>query len=188
LIEKGAVTSSEFILGVDQKFDAEFDRREVHCDHESLGNEWIIFSSSRIPLRKFAARITNNDLNVAEAEFTKITEFLRLADQQREISLRQVSPFTVSAVFDIRLIWNSAFDPTPRTEIIHDMDQPLNHHWISSSHNTQNDRVSLLGRRSRSFVRYLVKTQIANPASVHCYIQALLKGCRCIESRKQRER
>ena len=30
--------------------------------------------------------------------------------------------------------------------------------------------------------RYLAKSQIFNPASVHCYIQALLKGCRCIES------
>jgi hypothetical protein len=37
-----------------------------------------------------------------------------------------------------------------------------------------------------SFNRYLAKTQLFNPASVHCYIQALLKGCRCIESNTKR--
>ncbi len=33
-------------------------------------------------------------------------------------------------------------------------------------------------------IRYLAKTQLFNPASVHCYIQALLNGCRCVESKK----
>ena len=34
-----------------------------------------------------------------------------------------------------------------------------------------------------NYFRYLAKTQMFNPASIHCYIQALLKGCRCIESK-----
>ncbi|KAG7227364.1 hypothetical protein INR49_000369 [Caranx melampygus] len=49
-------------------------------------------------------------------------------------------------------------------ELYQDMNQPLNHYFISSSHNT-----------------YLMEDQLKGPSSTEAYIKALLKGCRCVE-------
>ncbi|XP_040003674.1 1-phosphatidylinositol 4,5-bisphosphate phosphodiesterase delta-4 [Xiphias gladius] len=45
-----------------------------------------------------------------------------------------------------------------------DMSQPLNHYFISSSHNT-----------------YLLEDQLRGHSSIEAYIQALKRGCRCVE-------
>ncbi|XP_034769416.2 1-phosphatidylinositol 4,5-bisphosphate phosphodiesterase delta-1-like isoform X2 [Acipenser ruthenus] len=53
----------------------------------------------------------------------------------------------------------------PRHTLVYqDMSQPLNHYFISSSHNT-----------------YLMEDQLKGPSSTEAYVRALTKGCRCVE-------
>ncbi|KAL2085120.1 hypothetical protein ACEWY4_018440 [Coilia grayii] len=55
------------------------------------------------------------------------------------------------------------FNPAHK-EVYQDMSQPLNHYFISSSHNT-----------------YLMEDQLKGPSSTEAYIRALMKSCRCVE-------
>ncbi|KAG1703694.1 1-phosphatidylinositol 4,5-bisphosphate phosphodiesterase delta-4 [Nymphon striatum] len=72
------------------------------------------------------------------------------------LSLKGFQEFLLSPEFDI-------FNKN-HLEISQDMNQPLSHYFIASSHNT-----------------YLIDDQLVGSSSVEGYVKALLKGCRCVE-------
>ncbi|MBN3312575.1 PLCD1 phosphodiesterase, partial [Atractosteus spatula] len=79
-----------------------------------------------------------------------------LAKQKRQMTK---DGFLIYLQSPLGMIFNPA-----HSVVYQDMTQPLNHYFISSSHNT-----------------YLMEDQLKGPSSPEAYIRALLKSCRCVE-------
>jgi phosphatidylinositol phospholipase C, delta len=60
--------------------------------------------------------------------------------------------------------FNDAYDPAARLPLETKLDQPLPHYWINTSHNT-----------------YLTGDQLTSRSSVVAYVDALFRGCKCLE-------
>lgn len=114
------------------------------------------------------ARMTPNDLVkfFAQEQDTQVTleEAIQMiqafepSNQRTSLSLEGFTHFiTFSNYHDL-------IDHSKLKLVYQDMDQPLAHYWIASSHNT-----------------YLLGNQVTGESSVDAYIKALKEGCRCVE-------
>jgi hypothetical protein len=60
--------------------------------------------------------------------------------------------------------YNNAYNPIAMTEPTTKLDKPLSYYWINTSHNT-----------------YLTGDQLQSRSSVQAYVNALNRGCKCLE-------
>ncbi|XP_060545638.1 1-phosphatidylinositol 4,5-bisphosphate phosphodiesterase gamma-1 isoform X1 [Pantherophis guttatus] len=119
---------------------------------------------NRISLSEFQTFLLEYQMELWAADLSLVQDFMFtfLSDPLRVIE----EPYFSSDEFLTFLfskensIWNSEFDAI-RPE---DMNNPLSHYWISSSHNT-----------------YLTGDQFSSESSLEAYARCLRMGCRCIE-------
>uniref|UniRef100_A0A8C6VB80 1-phosphatidylinositol 4,5-bisphosphate phosphodiesterase gamma n=1 Tax=Naja naja TaxID=35670 RepID=A0A8C6VB80_NAJNA len=119
---------------------------------------------NRISLSEFKTFLLEYQMEFWAADLSLVQDFMFtfLSDPLRVIE----EPYFSSDEFLTFLfskensIWNSEFDVI-RPE---DMNNPLSHYWISSSHNT-----------------YLTGDQFSSESSLEAYARCLRMGCRCIE-------
>ncbi|KAG7367248.1 phosphatidylinositol-specific phospholipase C, X domain containing protein [Nitzschia inconspicua] len=78
-------------------------------------------------------------------------------DDDKRLYKQEFSEFLTSK-------FNDAYDPAARLPLESKLDQPLSHYWINTSHNT-----------------YLTGDQIQSRSSVVAYVDALFRGCKCLE-------
>ena len=128
---------------------SEFNNAISHVgDGDFVGSLW-----------KFLTNRQNEKISMAEAK--------RLAINWATVRSEEdtVNPSWTPVEFTRYLIsvQNSWWD-SDRCKVYHDMDQPLSHYIISSSHNT-----------------YLTGNQLSSDSSEHQYTYALMRGCKCLE-------
>lgn len=112
--------------------------------------------------------LTKHDFNL----FLKEIQHEKIANSQREIVQDQDTSFNFLddecySFFEFCQILfsskNNIFNPD-MAQLYQDMTQPLNDYFVNSSHNT-----------------YLLGNQLTGESSTQAYINALNKGCRCLE-------
>lgn len=93
----------------------------------------------------------------------EVSCFIRdyLQDPQRDV---QEPHFTFPEFIDFLFSKQNSVWDLKYSRIYQDMNKPLAHYWIGSSHNT-----------------YLMGDQISSESSCQAYVRALRAGCRCIE-------
>ncbi|KAJ8011463.1 hypothetical protein DPEC_G00058480 [Dallia pectoralis] len=93
------------------------------------------------------------------ADSNRLIDNYELDDKAKEKQLMSKDGFLMYLHMPEGLVLNPAHNAVHQ-----DMNQPLNHYFISSSHNT-----------------YLMEDQLKGPSSTKAYARALVKGCRCVE-------
>ncbi|XP_031665730.1 1-phosphatidylinositol 4,5-bisphosphate phosphodiesterase delta-1 isoform X1 [Oncorhynchus kisutch] len=108
-------------------------------------------------LLEFLIKEQREEATLADAH--RLINKYELDDKAKEKQLMTQDGFLMYLHMPEGLVLN------PTHKAVHqDMSQPMNHYFISSSHNT-----------------YLMEDQLKGPSSTEAYARALIKGCRCVE-------
>uniref|UniRef100_A0A4W4FSF0 1-phosphatidylinositol 4,5-bisphosphate phosphodiesterase gamma n=1 Tax=Electrophorus electricus TaxID=8005 RepID=A0A4W4FSF0_ELEEL len=118
----------------------------------------------KVSLEDFQGFLIDCQKELWATDSNKVQDFMfnYLKDPLREIEL----PYFIQEEFLTYLFSkeNSIWDSTLNYVRPEDMNNPLSHYWISSSHNT-----------------YLTGDQFSSESSLEAYARCLRMGCRCIE-------
>uniref|UniRef100_A0A669CJY2 1-phosphatidylinositol 4,5-bisphosphate phosphodiesterase gamma n=1 Tax=Oreochromis niloticus TaxID=8128 RepID=A0A669CJY2_ORENI len=118
----------------------------------------------RISLEDFKSFLLESQKEMWATDNNKVQEFMfgYLKDPLREVEQPyfQQDEFLTYLFSKENTIWDSSLDQV----CPENMNNPLSHYWISSSHNT-----------------YLTGDQFSSESSLEAYARCLRMGCRCIE-------
>lgn len=103
-----------------------------------------------------------NEILYPYADRAKGRELINTYEPNKENRVKGV--FSIEGFLRYLMSDDNAIVAPEKFDLNEDMDQPLNHYFINSSHNT-----------------YLTGHQLTGKSSVEIYRQCLLAGCRCIE-------
>ncbi|XP_008412106.1 1-phosphatidylinositol 4,5-bisphosphate phosphodiesterase gamma-1 isoform X1 [Poecilia reticulata] len=156
----GDVTFSQFAqLYRNLMFDAQ-KNVEIPFMQRFMGN----VVDERITLEDFQSFLVEFQKELWASDNNKVQEFMfsYLKDPLREVEDPYFHPeeFLTYLFSKENTIWDSSLDMV----CAENMNNPLSHYWISSSHNT-----------------YLTGDQFASESSLEAYARCLRMGCRCIE-------
>lgn len=98
------------------------------------------------------------NVELVSEETHKIIEAFEPSEDRTSLSMEGFTHFMMFSE------WQEITDVAHRKLVYQNMDHPLSHYWIASSHNT-----------------YLLGNQVTGESSVDAYIKALKEGCRCVE-------
>uniref|UniRef100_A0A3Q3IBH5 1-phosphatidylinositol 4,5-bisphosphate phosphodiesterase gamma n=1 Tax=Monopterus albus TaxID=43700 RepID=A0A3Q3IBH5_MONAL len=120
--------------------------------------------SARISLEDFKSFLLESQKEMWATDNNKVQEFMfsYLKDPLREVELPYFhqDEFLTYLFSKENTVWDSSVDQVCPDN----MNNPLSHYWISSSHNT-----------------YLMGDQFSSESSLEAYARCLRMGCRCIE-------
>uniref|UniRef100_A0A8C2G6I5 1-phosphatidylinositol 4,5-bisphosphate phosphodiesterase gamma n=1 Tax=Cyprinus carpio TaxID=7962 RepID=A0A8C2G6I5_CYPCA len=118
----------------------------------------------RVPNMRFLReKLPDGELRNGDVSYSHFAQLYRslMFDAQKSVSQTFICVCFLTYLFSKEnTIWDAQLDQV-RPE---DMNNPLSHYWISSSHNT-----------------YLTGDQFSSESSLEAYARCLRMGCRCIE-------